>query len=162
MMKRLLLSAALALLAAMFLAAIPCCAQLPTYAANGHSCAFGGPHAATGLKCPLPNPSGANNAIVVGFAYDSNQNGTAGTTDDKSNTYTKAGTFNDSSNTKNIDIWVACGATAGATPVVTLLTGNATATLVTDANVAEFYDIAPSTCTDHWTFPVNDGAGSSG
>ncbi len=160
-MKRLLLSAALALLAAMFLAAIPCCAQLPTYAANGHSCAFGGPHAATGLKCPLPNPSGANNAIVVGFAYDSNQNGTAGTTDDKSNTYTKAGTFNDSSNTKNIDIWVACGATAGATQVEPLLTGNATATVVTDAIVAEFYNVATSSCIDNGTFQGNAGAGSS-
>jgi hypothetical protein len=136
-------------------------AQTPTYAKNGHSCAFAGPFALTGMVCPLPNPSGVNNAIVCALFYSTNQNGTPGCTDDKSNTYTKAGTSTDAGNKAAVDIWVACGAAAGTSQIKPVLTGNTAASVTTGAIVAEFYNVPTSSCMDASTFNGNFGSGAS-
>jgi hypothetical protein len=153
-MRRLLLLLPLLLLAP----AVQVHAQVPTYANNGTSCAFGGPHTATGLICPLKYPTGSNNAIVCAFIYPDAVTGTRGCTDDKSNTYTRAGTFTDGFGHAIIDIWVACGATAGATQIEPLFNSNTFVSTTDQAIVAEYYNVATTSCFEIFNGNANSSA----
>jgi hypothetical protein len=130
-------------------------AQTPTYANNGHSCAFGGPHTATGLICPLPNPAGSGNAIVLFALFTDTQTGTVGATDDKSNTYTCTAPFDDAANHGDLVFCVAPNVAAGATQVQLTLTGNTHTTTTTQMIVAEFFNVATSVPIDGTTFNGN-------
>jgi hypothetical protein len=149
-MKRLLILVPLVLCAA-FLFPAGAHAQVPTYAGNGHSCSFGGPITLTGLICPLPNPTGAGNTVICVSVYGDTQNGTAGCTDDKSNTYTLACTFDDTFNHVDLSVFVAKNVTAGATQIQPVLTGNTTASIVMSAIVLEYYNIDQTTPFDAGT-----------
>jgi len=74
---------------------------VPTYALNGAACSIndtpgsGATDSVFTYTCPLPNPTGAGNLLVVMLRWQNSSSPTASFTDEVSNTYTQATTCTD-------------------------------------------------------------------
>ncbi len=114
----------------------------PAYANNGVSCSNVQGEGRTSYDCPLPNPTGSGNALVVIAQWGNYGNITATVSDDKGNVYTQAVC---DSGIQRVCAYVALNIAPG-TRVVTVTPTDAATYL--SAAVYEFYNIAPTSAID--------------
>ena len=117
---------------------------VPTYANNGSGCPIntvvGGPtDAVTQYNCPLPNPTGAGNLLVVWLRYRTGNSPTVSFTDNiGGNTYTLAKSCADSGNNGTVSaLYYVQGVKAGVTVVHVNYTASAP---FTQMGVYEYYN----------------------
>lgn len=111
--------------------------------------------APTTYNMRFPNPSLANNCIVVGVDYADTGASISSITDNIGNTYTQAQKVTDATNGNVAEVWTSAGATAGALTVTVTFTGAATSFV--QGAISEFYNVATSSAVD-----VTTGRATSG
>jgi hypothetical protein len=135
----------LRLILALLVCAVPAIAQTPACRnVKDNSEPFNIVTAATNsIAMELPEPSGANNAIIVPISHTG---GTLSVVDDKSNTYVLGHHTNDSGNGEDVSIYYAIGTTGGVRKVTVSTTS--TSDNFFAAAVIECTNVATSSALD--------------
>ena len=136
----------------------------PAYANNGSGCPIntvpGGPtDSVTSYTCPLPNPTGAGNLLVIWVRYVNNNTPTVTIGDNAGNTYTEATSCTDAANGNTVSrLYYAQNVKAGANLVT--VTFSAFSSYV-QMQPYEFYNVATTSALDQAVCQVSSGTSIS-
>ncbi len=122
----------------------------PTYANNGVSCSNTQGIARSSYVCPLPNVTGAGNAVVVFAQW--NNTVTATVKDDKGNTYTQVACV---AGNQEVCAYLALNVLAGARVITITPSGSIN---FISAAAYEFYNVATSSALDATCTAIGTGA----
>jgi len=137
---------------------------VPTYANNGSGCPIntvvGGPtDAVTQYNCPLPNPTGAGNLLVVWMRYNNNNVPTVTISDNAGNSYTQAVSCSDASNGNTVSrLYYAQNVKAGANLVTAAFSASSS---YVQMQPYEFYNIATTAPLDQAVCQASSGTSIS-
>jgi hypothetical protein len=138
---------------------------VPTYANNGSGCPIntvaGGPtDSVASYNCPLPNPTGAGNLLVIFVRYINTNTPTVSFTDNVGgNTYTQAAACIDAANSDTqARIYYVQNVKAGVNRVTVNFSAS---TMRVQLGVYEFYNVATSAALDSANCQVSNGSSIS-
>jgi hypothetical protein len=132
----------------------------PTYANNGAGCPIntvaGGPNdPVTSYNCPLPNPTGAGNLLVIFLRYlNTNAPAVSFTDNVGGNTYTQAAACVDTTHNTQTRLYYAQNVVAGVNRVTVNFSAAASRVQL---GVYEFYNVATAAALDQATCQVGSG-----
>lgn len=137
---------------------------IPTYANNGSGCPIntvpGGPSdSVTGYNCPLPNPTGAGNLLVVWVRYNNNNTPTVTVSDNVGNSYLQAASCSDASNGNTMSrLYYAQNVKAGASLVNASFSSSSS---YVQMQPYEFYNVATTAALDQAVCQASSGTSIS-
>lgn len=137
---------------------------VPTYANNGAGCPIntvpGGPtDSVTSYNCPLPNPTGAGNLLVVWVRYNNNNTPTVTVSDNAGNSYLQAASCSDASNGNTMSrLYYAQNARAGANLVTAAFSSSSS---YVQMQPYEFYNVATTAALDQAVCQASSGTSIS-
>jgi hypothetical protein len=139
-------------------------AAVPTYANNGAGCPIntvaGGPtDAVTRYNCPLPNPTGAGNLLIVWMRYSNNNAPNITISDNVGNSYTQAASCSDTSNGNTVSrLYYAQNVKAGANLVTAAFSASSS---YVQMQPYEFYNVATTAALDQAVCQASSGTSIS-